>query len=169
MESRDREDLRDLFAQFMGAAQANAAADDVRIAERILETHAAPEPDPELLDGIKRRIAASLAKRRANRHAAYRSMTAAAAVVVLAVIGLIGRFPANRSDVRYAALLPPAIWDGDDIASDDQQIVYFNSELQRIEAQVQALEAGEAEYAGSTALDDVEMELLAMNVDFWRE
>jgi len=88
-------------------------------------------------------------------------------VVVLALIALLGPGSANRPPISYATIIPAAIWDSDDIAAYDLDLVYFSSEIGQIEAQVQALDAGESE-GGSGTLDEFETELLAIQTDFWK-
>jgi hypothetical protein len=87
----------------------------------------------------------------------------------VALIGFYVYEPQSRPDLSHAALIPTAIWESDDIASDDFDIAYFASEIQHIEAQVRALEADDGESTGAGALDEVEMELMRINSEFWKE
>ena len=95
-------------------------------------------------------------------------MAAAAAVVVLALIGLLGPGSANRSTLSYVAIMPAVLWDSDDIVADDLDLAYFSSEIGLIEAQMQALDADESGVGGSDASDELEMELMAIQTEFWK-
>ncbi len=92
-----------------------------------------------------------------------------AAAIVLALIGFFGRPVREPSSVSYASLIPSAIWESDDIASDDMELAYFRSELRQIETQMEALEAGDGDLVATASLDDVEMELIRIDTEFWRE
>ena len=169
MKNHGQDNLRALFERFMPPAEAEAAATEVRAADDMLQAYPAPEPDAETIIGIKLQLGTALSGRRKASHPVYRFVGAAAAVIAIAMLGYFGRAPDRRPDVRHAALIPTVIWESDDISSDDMEIAYFASEIQQIEAQMQALQAGEGENAGVSALDDVEMELMRINTEFWKE
>ena len=169
MENRNRESLRELFGRFLGVDEAEAAAEEIQRAERLLELYPAPMPAPEVLAGIKRQIAGRRIQHHRFTHTAYRLVGAAAAIIVVAMIGLLGRDPASLPQANYASLIPTAIWESDDINSDDVELAYFTAEIEQIEAQMRALEAGESDDAGADTLDEVEAELLRIDADFWKE
>jgi hypothetical protein len=168
MNKRNRENLAGLFGRFFGVSEAEAAAEEVRAAERILDAYPAPEPDARSIAAIKMQIITRLARKRTVSRAIHRSMVAAAAVVVVAIIGLLGRGPTGQSDMDHAAIIPTRIWESDDIASDDLELVYFNAEIERIEAQMRALESGEGEGDSSSTLGEIEIELMQIESEFWK-
>jgi hypothetical protein len=47
-------------------------------------------------------------------------------------------------------------------------LAYFSSEIGQIEAQMQALDAGESEIGAGTLVDEFENELMAIQADFWK-
>ena len=169
MANRNQEDIRALFARFLDAGASEAAAEDIRAGERILDAHPAPAPDQELISYIKAQIAARLAQRR-RRRLLYRAFAAAAAVIVVTAIALLGPRPApsHAPTAAYASIIPTAIWESDDIAADDFELAYFNSEIQQIEAQMEALESGDGEVAPVESVEDIEMELIQIETDFWK-
>jgi hypothetical protein len=89
----------------------------------------------------------------------FRRSLAVAAVIAFALIGLLNRGPTGPANVFQANILPAAIWDSDDVAADDLDLVYFTGEVHRIETQLQALEASEDEPAGNGTVDELETEL----------
>ena len=96
------------------------------------------------------------------------SLAAAAAVIVLALIGLLGPRSANRPHLSYAAIIPAAIWESDDLTADDLDLAYFSSEIRQIEAQMQALDAEDSDTGVGGALDEFETELMAIQTEFWK-
>jgi hypothetical protein len=169
VKNRNQENLKALFERFMPASDAEAAADEVDASDAMLRAYPAPEPSPEIIVGLKLRIAGKLADRYRPSHPFFRFVGVAAAVIVVALIGFFGRSPHARSDLTHAALIPTAIWESDDIASDDLDIAYFASEIRQIETEMRTLEAGESETVEVAALDEVEMELMRINTEFWKE
>lgn len=169
MKNRDQDNLKELFERFMPSSDAEAAAREVHAGEQLLRDHPAPTPRPEIIFGIKLQMANALPKQLHTSHPLYRLLAAVAAVIVVALIGFYVRTPQSGPTMSHAALIPTAIWESDNIASDDLDIAYFASEIQHIEAQVRALEAGDSESTGAGALDEVEMELMRINTEFWKE
>jgi hypothetical protein len=89
-------------------------------------------------------------------------------VILTVLVGQYDRSPASRPGVSFASIIPAAVWESHDIAAEDLDLVYFTSEIRQIEAQMQAIEAGETEIRGSNALDELEMELIAIETEFWK-
>ncbi len=169
MENRNRESLTELFRRFLGGDEAEVATDEIQRAEKLLELYAAPKPAPEMLARLKRQAASRHIPHHRFTHVAHRLGGAAAAIIVVAMIGLLGRGPTSPPRVNYASLIPTAIWESEDINSDDVELAYFTAEIQQIEAQMRALEAGEGDSATVGALDEVEVELLRIDTEFWKE
>jgi hypothetical protein len=169
MIDRSRDDLRELLERFLDPSEAGSAEREIRAGERLLETSAAPQVAPETLAAIKRQIAAQLGAPYEPSHPFYRYVGAAAAVILVALIGFFGRSAPERPAVRYASLIPAAIWDSDDIVSDDMELAYLRSELRRVEAQMHALDAYDGDVTASGALDEVELELIRIDREFWKE
>lgn len=168
MENHNRDALKELFERFVGD-EAGSAADEIRCAEQLLGQYPAPQPDPSVLADIKRQIAIRLSWRYRFVHNAYRLAPAAAAVIVFTLIGLYGNRPATESEINYASLIPAAIWESNDLSSDDVELAYFAAELRQIEAEMRALEAGDGGRIRADVLDEMEMELMLINMDFWQE
>ena len=169
MKRRDQDNLEALFEQFMPPAEAKASAEEIRAGDEMLRVRTAPRPRPEIIVGVKLRIADELAGRHRHSHPFARFVGAAAAVLIVAFIGLSGHFRPSRPEVTHAALIPTAIWESDDLASDDLDIAYFTAEIRQIETQMYALQAGESDTAGVATLNEVEMELMRINTEFWKE
>jgi hypothetical protein len=165
MEDQTRENLNDLLRQFLDAAPAETAAENIRAGERLLDAWAAPTPAPETIARIKGDIAAALTRRHRIMLILRRSL-AAAAVIAFAVIALLDRSPTGGNNVFQAAILPAAIWDSVDVAADDLDLARFTAEVRQIETQLQALEAGEDDAAGSGTVEELERELMQIETEF---
>jgi hypothetical protein len=152
----------------MDPAAAQAAAEEIRAGERLLNAWLAPAPADRTLASIKVQMAAVALRRRWRVRVFRGSLAAAAAVVMALLIGLPTGGPAQRPGMNFAAIIPAAIWESDDLAADDLQLVYFTSEIRRIEAQMQALEAEETDTGSGGSPDDLERELFAIETEFWK-
>jgi hypothetical protein len=168
MRERTPENLTELLKRFMDATAAQAAAEEIRAGERLLDAFPAPVPAGQTLTFIKVRMAAVALRRRWRVRVFRGALAAAAAVVMALLIGLPAGGPAHQPRMNFATLLPASIWESDDLAADDLRLVYFTSEIRRIEAQMQALEAEETDVGDSGSPDDLEKELMAIETELWK-
>ena len=168
MKDHARENLTELLRRFMDEPAVRAVREDVEAADRILDAHPAPVPSPETLAAIKTRMVATALRRRRRTRIFRSAVAAAAAILVTVLVEHHGRVPAGSSGISLASIIPTAVWESHDIANDDLDLVYFTSEIRQIEAQMQALEAGETEIRGNNAVDDLETELIAIETEFWK-
>jgi len=169
MEDHARENLAELLRRFMDDSTARAAQTDIEEADRILGAHPAPAPGARVLSTVKNLMIVTAARRR-RRHRIFRGAVAAAAAVFLMV--LVGRHGGSSTDqprVNFASIIPTAVWESHDIASDDLDLVYFTSEIRRIEKQMRDLETDQdVAPRGNDVLDEVERELIAIETEFWK-
>ena len=173
MNEQKQENLKELFDKFLDAKQAHKYVEDVQRAEEILREHPAPEPDDMLIANIKAEIGMHLPVRRTYvfKHIAYKALSIAAAFILITAIGLrlfdnVAREP---GPVQYASIIPAAIWESDDIAADDADLVIFTIEIEQIEDELLALQLGEDDGNGDSTITELEMELIEINNnDFWK-
>ncbi len=173
MNGRNNENMKELLEKFMDAEQAENCLEDVQKAEKILREHPAPEPDSMLIANIKAEIAMRLPARRTYtfKQIAYKAIRIAAAVIILSAIGLRlfeTDSPQSRT-ITYASVIPTAIWEGNDITTDDEDLAIFTTEIEQIEEELLALQLGEDSGNGDRSVSELEMELVAINSDFWKE
>jgi hypothetical protein len=162
MAKRIREDLTELFRLSLNPQEAQDAVKDVEVADEMIEAHPAPLPVPAVLDRIKQQVRLRSIHRRRTH---FMEGAAAVAAAIMIVVGL-SQFGPSRT--RGFASLPAALWESNDIASDDLKLAYLNSEVDRLEAQIQAIDSGESESTGVSTLDDLELELFQIDTDFWK-
>ena len=172
MDNRDRENLRELFEKFFDAERAESCVEDIQKAEQIFRDHPAPEPDDMLIANIKAQIAMRLRASRAHRirRIIYEMAGAAAVILFVAAIGLqlFKTDTTGQVKVNYASLIPPEIWEGDDITLDDENLAVFTAQIEQIEDEVTALQSGEETGNGDSTLTELEVELIEINSDFWK-
>jgi len=172
MNRQNEENLKELFERFADAEQAEKGVEDVQKAEQILREYPAPEPDDMLIANIKAEIAMRLPARRADvfKRTVYKAAAVAAAVVIVAAVSLrlFEKGDVEPERVIYASLIPRVIWESDDIAIDDADLAIFTAEVEQIEDEVLALQFGENGGNGSRAVSELEMELIAIEGDFWK-
>jgi len=107
------------------------------------------------------------ARRRHWRRMVCEAAGVAAAVLVLAAVW-IGMERGGRQSDRMVAFMPGVLWDSDDIAADDTDLVYFSTQLARIENEAVALRSGESTPNGESVLPQLEIELMEIESDFWK-
>jgi len=165
--NRNKENLNELFEQFFNKKDAKEAVEDIRAGEKILRENPAHEPCEELIAGIKSEIGSSLLQRRARilRRIVYKAAVAAALIIISTIA--ISLFEQDLGNVR-AEIIPREIWDSEDIMADDLNLAYFVTEIQQIEDDMLAIESGEYGGISDYEVDNLEMELIAIDTDFWK-
>ena len=171
MSGRKNENLKELFERFINNEQAKKAVEDIEKAEQILREYPAPEPDDMLIANIKAEIAMRLQQSKAHvfKRVAYKVAVAAAAIIILAVTTVrLFEIGGGEPEVHYASIMPTIIWESEDISTDDSALAILTAEIEQIESEILALQLGENGGNGETAVTELEMELVDINIDFWK-
>jgi len=171
MNGQNEENLKALFERFAGAEQAERAVEDFRKAEQILLEYPAPAPDNALIADIKSEIAGAIPPRQVNvfRRISYKTAVVAAAAIVIAAISVkLLEKGGGGPERATASMIPEALWDSDDISADYVELATFTAEVEQIKSEVLTLELGENSGNGDRAVSELEMELIAINSDFWK-
>lgn len=172
MEDRNKENLRELFEKFFNAEQAESCVEDIQKAEQILRDHPAPEPDDMLIANIKAEIALRLHASRTHRirRIIYEAVGAAAVIIFVASVGLqlFQKNGPNSGEDYYASIIPPKIWESNDITADDEDLATFTTQIEQIEDEVQTLQSGQEVSNSDSSIEEMEMELIEINSDFWK-
>lgn len=173
MAERKEENLRELFENFVGAEQAEQAAEDIRRVDKMLEENPAPEPTEELRWQIKERICQSLEKRKAKRYwmPAYRAVAVAAVIIFVFMVSLeLFKRPIDVSKpelISYAAAIPPEVWDGSNIIEDDAELAVLSAEIEQVEDEFLTVQLGQGYDNGKDNLTELELELMDIDSEFW--
>jgi hypothetical protein len=170
MDGHEPEDLRELLGRFFDAEQVASYVEDFQKTEQILREHPAPEPDEMLIANIKAEIAMRLPARRAEifRHRVWELAGIAAAIAVLALVGVRLSHDPGHQTGYYALLIPTAIWESTNIAADDTDLALFTTEIEQIRDEMLGLESGRDAGNGEGSIADLEMELIEISSDFWK-
>jgi hypothetical protein len=173
MNNQNQKNMKELLEKFLDIRQAQMYVEDVQKAEKILREYPAPEPDDILVTNIKAEIAMRLSLRKisAFKHIAYKALRIAAVVIFITAIGLrlFNNGAPEPGPVQYASMISTAIWESDDIAADDADLVFFTTEIEQIEDELLTLQLGEDDGSGDSSLTELEMELIEINnSDFWK-
>lgn len=171
MNGRNEENVKELFERFVDAGQAEEAVQDIRKGEQILREHPASEPDSKLIADIKAEVGKAVLRRKAKvfRRMVYKSAVIAASVIFLAAIG-IGLFEKGGESERVtaASIIPAALWESEDLAADDTDLAILAAEIEQMEGDILAVNLGENGGNGGENLTELEIELIAINSDFWK-
>jgi hypothetical protein len=169
--SQNDEDVKALFEKFVNSEQAEQAAEDFLKAEQILRSYPAPGPDDEVTAGIKSQIAWALLDRKeiVFKRKALKAVAVAAAFIVLAALSVkLLEKQSQPQEIVYASIIPRAIWESEDIASDDINLATLTAEIEQIKDEMLALQLGDDGENGSGAVEELEMEFIEINSDFWK-
>ena len=172
MSDTENENLKNLFARFVDAGEAEQAARDIDRAEAILSQYPAPEPDAAVLAKTKAAAAGALIRRKTgeSKRAMYKVLAVAVVLFVAAVVAvkLFQPAPAQPPSQTVAAVIPAALWQGNDIAAEDADIAVLTAEINQVADEIASLRLGDNTANGQAGLYDLEMELIDISSDFWK-
>ena len=167
MDSRNEENLKDLFEKFTDVEQAQKYAEDIEKGEQILRDYPAPEPDDMLIANIKANIALSALSRRKShiRKIIFEAVSVAAALIIITAISIspFNKNPIDEVPDQVASLFP---WDN---TSDDTESMF--QEIEQI-GQVLTSVSNEGSIENNRTLmeyAELEMKLEEVNGSFWEE
>ena len=174
MNDRTDENLKELFERFLGPEEAEQAAKDISEGQQILRDYPAAEPDDKAIADIKAEIGRALLRRKsaAFRAILYRAGAAVAAVIILAGLGVklfdSGNGISEINGAASMAIIPEVIWESEDIADSDDGLAALTAEIEQIQQDVLALQLNEDTSNGTSNITELEMELIAIDSDFWK-
>lgn len=158
------EKLEDILSGFLDEQEANRAAEDIRLGDSILQDNIPPVPGEELLNDIKMQISEKLASRRRSPVVrwARRSVSAAAAIIIIGLATAVF-FPGNGTEEVFAG--PVGWWENEKIKTMDAEMDDVLDRLISISQEEYYFEDIGTDF-DETELDEIEM--VAMNDDFWK-
>lgn len=165
----ENENLEELFGKFLNENDARKAAEDITQGEKLLNEYPAPQPDNALLLSIQERINNKLSQTKKQNSASIGHWAAAIAAAVL-IIGFISITLLNRTQhlqITDRPAIAVSLETEDDFLQDDSEFLLLAAQLQDIEDEFTAVQSGLNGYYSSIA-DELEIELLEINSDFWK-
>ncbi len=173
MNERNGENLKDLFERFVGTEEAKSCVEDFDKVKRILDENPAPQPSQELIAAINSRIAEEIRLRKEHtfRRLAYRLAPVAAVFVVLAAVGVRmlkeGSGPVDMVNGSRGYVTSMRIWESDNVATADRNLLALTTELDELEVEFANLESDEIGGNGSSVLTELEIEFAEIDTDIW--
>jgi hypothetical protein len=167
MNNSANENLRELLAGFMDEAAARQTAEDIEKGEEILGANQAPQPDERVLAEVKKNVVAALRRRRTVVfQKRILGAAVAAAIVVVSVLTMIryGNLSNSHQTRMVAASIPSRVWEG----ADDADVTVLKAEIENIQSELSGVQSDDTGGNGSTAVDDLETELIEVNGDMWK-
>jgi len=164
MNSRNDENLEELFGRFFDGKEAKEAAEDIGKGEQTLRGHPAPVPDDVLLADIKGKIVKALLEKKVNtfKVAVYRVAAVAAMFIILAIISVKLFNPKS-----IASITPQSVWESVDGAAEDTEWAVFTARTEQIEGDVLSLKSYE-NGVQDKEVTELESDLTEMDSDFWK-
>ncbi len=91
-----------------------------------------------------------------------------AAIIVVAAVAV--RFADHDKGVSYnvSAVVMWHMWDDDNLLADDLNLAGLTKKIEEIADNLAQAESDEYDYAPDVDFEDLETEMIAMNVDFWK-
>jgi hypothetical protein len=170
MNERNEENLKELFERFLNREEGEKAVEDIRKGEGILREHAWPEPDDEVIARVKAEVARELLVRgrRVTKRVVFKVAAVAAAFFILATVSVELFEKGGGPREAKAEVLPAALWESENIAEDDVDLAILAAEIREIEEEAWALQLGGNGGNGQIDLEELEMELMEIDSDFWK-
>ncbi len=162
MNANNDQDLEELFAKFVDSEQAEELSAEVIAADQIIDSFDAPEPDAQILSAINTNVARQLNARR-SRQMLYR-LGAAAVFLIIATMAvkLFQQTPVEQTDVVMET------WELVEVTSADAELSTLIAEVEQLEADIMGLQYAEESGSPSSELNELEMELIEIDSDFWK-
>ncbi len=167
MNGRNGENLRELFKRFVGTEESERCIEDIIKAERILDENPAPAPSEELIAAINSRISEELRLRKEHtfRRFAYKLAPVAAVFIVIAAVGV--RIIQRDSGPYEGPILSASVWESDNVAAEDRNLLILTTELDELEVEFTTLESDENGGNGGSAITELEIEYTEINRNIW--
>jgi hypothetical protein len=151
----------------MDESAARQTAEDIEKGEEILGANQAPQPDERVLAEVKKNVVAALRRRRTVVfQKRILGAAVAAAIVVVSVLTMIryGNLSNSHQTRMVAASIPSRVWEG----ADDADVTVLKAEIENIQSELSGVQSDDTGGNGSTAVDDLETELIEVNGDMWK-
>ena len=173
MDTRNGENLKELFEKFVGTEEAENAVADFKAVDRILNQYPAPEPSEELVATIKSDIAEAVRLRKEHtfRRFAYKLAPVAAVFLVFAAVGVRmlkeGSGPVELVNGSRGPIIPTRVWESENVAAEDRNLLVLTTELDELEVEFTTLESDENGGNGGSAITELEIEFAEINRNIW--
>ena len=161
-------EINELLGRFLDAQKAKQAAEDIKAGEKILRDYPAPKFDEESKVLLKIKVAKALEAKRA-RNLRYSYFKAAAIAAGFLVVGTLSVLFMQNKPMPQVAQIISSISGGTDIFNDnDAEIDTLNSEIEQFKNELATVQWESGSGSQDNELNELEMELIEINSDFWK-
>jgi len=171
MNAKDSENSKELFARFLTGEDADAAADDIAAADKLINDNPAPQPDAAVLAEINAKINRTLALRQTSKVRMMRTAAVAAAAVIVAAV-VVWQIPQRRTDrpkeTVAAAMIPAAVWESDDLSADDVELADLTEQIDELENEIVALQTAQQDDEEAFDLSELETKIMSTKHYTWK-
>jgi hypothetical protein len=165
MDAKKQENLKELVERFVAAEEVQKYINDIKAGEQILQGNPAPEPDDMLIANIKAEIALHILPQKTSIFRKIVYTTAAAAVIIIAAVGLELFESQNRTEPTMQGFQAASSFPWD--AGEDTTATYIKIKTEDIQRQVMAMDNVEEDIDSSRAVQRLEIESAVVGSDFW--
>jgi hypothetical protein len=163
--NKNDENLESLFDDFFDEQQSKSSANDVSAADKLFDDNPAPKPSAELIEQIKGRVEQKLSQQKNHRttHHYLKIMAAAAAVILISFVVL--QILSNKTEPPGKSKINE--WVLDNSTESDIEFAVLAAEIDEIEEEIITMNLAENGIE-SESIDELEIELMEINDDFWK-
>jgi hypothetical protein len=166
--NNEKENLRDLLRKFYDEAEAAQVEDDIVRGERLLAENAPPRPRESTVSSIKLLVSGELAARHRRSVGVFVGAGLTAAAVILIAVGLfLIRQEQQWQNTTPEQVASQNVWEAEDFMVDDPNMAILAADVNALADEVLAMQLGENGSEG-TSLDELEIEWLETDSDFWK-
>jgi len=158
---------------FFDSRQSREISQDIRSGDNLFNEYDAPVPQEELLESIKTRVGLEIQKAESSnlRAVFLRAIATAAILVIFSIIGtrLFNENAAKSRGYTAGLTMTGQIWESEDLAADDEQLVVLAAEIDELENELLAIRLGQTNGNGEDDLTELEIDVLQdTDSDFWK-
>ncbi len=163
--AEQNENLKELLSQFYDKERADEFTEDLRQVESLLEQNPVAEPGAKLLADIKMKTETALLVKKAKFHRSVRDRAVAVAATFIILAAMSVKFFQQRIEPTQQTQLAVAefVWD-----NGDENVETLSAEIEELESDMLAFEFGQTTTNGSGDIDELEIEILQTENDFWK-
>jgi len=166
MSSYKDENLEELFGGFYESFEAKQAAKDIKQGMELFHTAEQLKLSSDAAAGIRKKMQERIANKKTKRNLKIiQRLVSAAAVILIALVVFV-----NVPDEGKKATPVPSGWQWDSFSSveDDVAISSLTAGIDYIENEFISTESDSDTLNCSSEIDELEMELIAFNSEFWK-
>ncbi|MBC8482114.1 MAG: hypothetical protein H8D47_05555 [Planctomycetes bacterium] len=162
----------ELFAQLANSEEAKIFAQNVEWADEKFDSQPLPQLKNSALESLKAKVDVAIAVQKAvnMRRVVYKAAAVAAVFAVVSVLLIKTYQPQGIRNIQIIELaaVSSAVWQSEDITSDDPDLATLSAETEDIENDLVTIDTETYFDDQTSRIDDLELELINIDSDFWK-